>query len=951
MSYASEVLADSPLVYWKLDETSAASVGTADTIGGGYWSVGPGTTPARPAVCADGGASMAPSGIYPVATILGVPSGLAGASCSVDFWVNIPAANAHGAFVQLGASGANGWTVGIGSGTIESLGHELIFLHENVAWKPTGYTLTAGVHHIAVTRTAANLFTAYVDGVSRYAATFAPATATSFTGVGGANHAARHLSANVDIDNVAFYPSVLTSGQVTTHAATTAGYAAVVAADGAGVYLPLDDGTVNKVLDSSGNARHAIHQYLPTVNQTSLLGDGSGKSVLYTGQPTYSHIDAASWMNITTISVEARVKPGSTSASQPIVSRWPAGGGGTSWHLWFNSGKLQAQIAGGTITGATTVTAGVTYTVGMSYDGTTAKLYLNGTVDATLAITGPLPAVGYIEIARVAGDTGGFWGVHVIDEVSIMGTVIGDARFAARHAAAVLLAPITGTPPVATVTVSALPVSASFAYATIPVATVSVSAPAPTVPTVMPVAVVSVAALIPVVNIGVPTDPATLNPGTARTRYGVDLRVQLALGRQEGRGVWDVGVWDSAYWGQADTELGDWLDVTCDVEDPFRLTAGASDAEGVVTRWEAATCYFTLWGATWDPWAGPYAGIVGPGVGVRVLWRPTFSHDSAPWAFAFRGSVAADGWEWKPSPTHDSVRVSAVDLTEILVAYEAVEGTLTGDGDIASARVARILDIAEWPDDADHRDILTGGVENQPTNLGGVAWEQLLIAADTDLGILWFNRAGVLCYRPTGRTGENVRDAGALSVCPKPGAHQMVTMGGAQPTDVKNIVTIGRADIPTDPVTDAPPPTTARNEGSIARYRARRYERTDLTHSDDSWSAVVAGAIVGTAAFPAAAPRDVTLDSRMRDPMVPRLLLSVEPDMTFDVYDRIDQLWREAVTGWQVTVGIGHIEGTIVLNDVTRWAAGHWDEAIWDTDHWGFISPAERRRRNGDRRA
>jgi hypothetical protein len=485
----------------------------------------------------------------------------------------------------------------------------------------------------------------------------------------------------------------------------------------------------------------------------------------------------------------------------------------------------------------------------------------------------------------------------------------------------------------------------------IPTATVTVSAPSPTLTGryLIPTATVAVGADVPTLTIP-PRGPTTLDPGTARTRYGVDLRVQLGIGRQEGRGVWDAGIWDFATWGQPDTELGDWVDVTCDVEDPFKLQAGASDADGVVTRWEAATCYFTLWGATWDPWAGPYAGIVGPGVGVRVLWRPTIANDGDPWEHAFRGSIAADGYEWHPSATHDSVQVSAVDATEILVAYEAVDGDLVGDGDIASARVARILDVAEWPDDADHRDILTGGIENQPTNLGGVAWEQLLITADTDLGILWFNRAGTLCYRPTGRTGENVRDAGALAVCATPGAHQVVTMGGAQPTDVKNIVTIGRADIPTDPTTEAPPPTTVRAEGSIARYRSRRYERTDLTHQDDAWSAIVAGAILGTSAFPAAAPRNVDLDSRMRDPTVPRLLLSVEPDQAFDVHDRIGQVWRETVTGWDVQVGIGHIEGTIVLNDITRWAAGHWDDSTWDTDHWGFLTPAERRRRHGHHR-
>lgn len=180
-----------------------------------------------------------------------------------------------------------------------------------------------------------------------------------------------------------------------------------------------------------------------------------------------------------------------------------------------------------------------------------------------------------------------------------------------------------------------------------------------------------------------------------------------------------------------------------------------------------------------------------------------------------------------------------------------------------------------------------------------------------------------------------------------PNAVQVVTMGGAQPTDVKNVVTIGRADIPTDPVTEAPPPTTVRHEGSIARYRAKRYERTDLTHDDDLWSEIVAVALIGVDAFPSAAPRSITLDSRQH-PLegVPEILLSVEPDMALNIYDRANHPWTELVAGWEVQVGLGHIEGTITLNDVTDWAdSAEWDVDLWDDGLWAFLTTTTLRKR------
>jgi hypothetical protein len=107
----------------------------------------------------------------------------------------------------------------------------------------------------------------------------------------------------------------------------------------------------------------------------------------------------------------------------------------------------------------------------------------------------------------------------------------------------------------------------------------------------------------------------------AHTAYGYDLELALGIGRQELAGRWDSGRWGQSVWVEPDTALGDWVDVTCDVPGEAQFRAGSDESAGVVVAWEAATCDFNLDGPDWDPWTGPYAGIIGPGTPVRWRWR------------------------------------------------------------------------------------------------------------------------------------------------------------------------------------------------------------------------------------------------------------------------------------------------------------------------------------------
>jgi hypothetical protein len=432
----------------------------------------------------------------------------------------------------------------------------------------------------------------------------------------------------------------------------------------------------------------------------------------------------------------------------------------------------------------------------------------------------------------------------------------------------------------------------------------------------------------------------------AVTGYGLELLVELAIGRAADAGLWGTSRWNQARWGTSDTTAGDWLDVTCDVLDGLRLAAGSDTEDGIARRWESASASFTLDGAQWDPWNGPHQGIIGDRTPVRVSWRaPTLvlelleafgvhatSHDVAGWVPAFTGYIATRGYSWDPGAAQ--ALVQCVDGTSVLVSSARVARAPQGAGETAAARVSRVAAAAQWPGGYD---VLAGGSALQATTLELPAWDELLQVADTDLALLWVTRAGVLAYRPRGRVGQGVRLSGRLVVCEtETNDVAVMTMGRNQPSATRNRVTVSRR-VDKTVTNDVPVAAVLEDRESIARYQAHDFKSVELWHTDDVWSTTVAEAVLGGGAWPSAAPGQVLLDSVTGDVLVPALLLTLESDMTFDVVDDGGTVYREAVAGWDVQITNDEIEGVLYLEDVSRWTnVGHWGTAIWGVDRWGI---------------
>ncbi len=129
----------------------------------------------------------------------------------------MPGTNLEGAILAYG-SNVNGFGIGIGNGTVEAAGNELIGLVSNLAWIDPNFTVTPGKHHIAMTcsPTALQL---YLDGVLRGSHTanaFAPTGRLRIGGYAeGVNRVLR--PAGTKVDEVAVYDAILSAPTLLAH--------------------------------------------------------------------------------------------------------------------------------------------------------------------------------------------------------------------------------------------------------------------------------------------------------------------------------------------------------------------------------------------------------------------------------------------------------------------------------------------------------------------------------------------------------------------------------------------------------------------------------------------------------------------------------------------------------------------------------------------------------------
>lgn len=260
------------------------------------------------------------------------------------------------------------------------------------------------------------------------------------------------------------------------------------------------------------------------------------------------------------------------------------------------------------------------------------------------------------------------------------------------------------------------------------------------------------------------------------------------------------------------------------------VNRGASRFDGVYARAEAGRAGVTLDNSDrdYDPTnlAGPYVAAGATEIEPMRMFRLR-----ATWAGIqyplWRGF--ADEWVVDYNlPAISSTALTGTDGTKVISNYDSVAGALVGGGETTGARINRVLTNAGWPTAA--RVVATGLTTVQSTDLSSNAWTEILLAADTEIGEVYFDTANQLVFRNRRAILTDPRSAVSQATFgDQAGELGFDQIGVANDdTQVRNIIRIARVGGTTQTASDATSQST---------YQRKTWGRSDLIMQTDTEAA------------------------------------------------------------------------------------------------------------------
>jgi hypothetical protein len=436
--YRDAVLADSPVGYWKLDETSGSNA--ADSVGGrtGTYTNGPvlGQSGALPDAVNNKAVSLDGSNDR-----ISVPyaAALSPATFTLEAWVKL---NGTASWQEVAGSydetspggGYRGYWLGV-NGT-------------NWNWEidnGTTYTLIgAPVPAVGSWTHLVGTFDGttgklYANGalIASSAAAYAPNANSPFA-IGSTYYrsSANWSDAfNGAIDEVALYNTALTATKIRTHYNTGRCYKDAVLADNPAGYWRLGETSGATAADGM-RGRHGTYTNAPTLNQTGALNGDANPAVTFDGTTEYVSVPYDSALNPGQVTLEAWARPtGGTGTARTIAATQDTNKGyllgiGTDdkWRFTIGTGAATTVVTGPAVTLSSWV-----HVVG-TYNGTTATLYVNGISAGTASVTGSANTTRPLGIG--ATDAGGTWAGYFpgsIDEVALFASALSQSRVQAHY--------------------------------------------------------------------------------------------------------------------------------------------------------------------------------------------------------------------------------------------------------------------------------------------------------------------------------------------------------------------------------------------------------------------------------------------------------------------------------------------------------------------------------------
>lgn len=438
MTYSSEVLADSPYLYWRFGEASGTSV--ADTSGNGRTGFCDATRGVAGLLTGDPNFAVSNDGTL---NRIGTRSDTTDLTAfSIEAWVKQDSTNSGIRYVagreDAGVSGIFRLMMNNRVPTVD------IWSAAGTNATVTGTALTAGTtHHLAATYDGTTL-TLYVDGVSVGTPSTTVSGAlrtvnTDFTVLASPSGSSRFGGT---IDEVAHYTTALSGARVAAHYSagiTASPYPGAVLADTPYLYWRLSETSGTIAADVSGNGRNGTYSGSPTLSASGLIVNDVDTAVTFDGVD--DKVVYADTADLTEFTVEAWIKKSSVPGSfQFVAARDDAAGrifslaintSGFADAIVFNSVGSTRQL-----TGAVNLCDNVPHHLAVTFStvSTNMFLYVDGVQVATGVRSGTLStsnvafAVGNDNISPFNYFTG------TIDEVAYYTTALTDTRIA-YHAA------------------------------------------------------------------------------------------------------------------------------------------------------------------------------------------------------------------------------------------------------------------------------------------------------------------------------------------------------------------------------------------------------------------------------------------------------------------------------------------------------------------------------------
>ncbi len=462
--YPNAVLSYAPLAYYRLDDPGSTLADSSPSgLNGTYGSA---VAHGQPGLVATNGDSAArfPGGTYSANGIasVGATTKLQPASVTVEAWVNQSArATTENDIVAYGQGGVNG-------GVVYSLRisnqNKLLayFVTPSGRVGVTGATdIAPGTAYFVVATYDGNNAILYVNGQVDATASgsgnlnYAGANGYGL-GIGDSQSSTVLPVFNGVIDDVAIYglalsPQVIQNqyaAGTTLPASTADPYASAVISDAPVAYYRLDDAG-GTLLDATTNHLNGSYGSAVTHHAPGLLQSNTDPGAGFPGG-TYTANSIASvpanpLLQPAGASLEAWVsEPSATSSENDIIAYGQGQVGGVVYSLRISSAnKFYARFVTPSgpinLTGATVLVPGTAYHAVATYDGTTANLYVNGSLEATAAGAGSLSYAGANGYGLGIGDSQASTVLPVfngtIDEVAIYPSALSAARVAAHYGA------------------------------------------------------------------------------------------------------------------------------------------------------------------------------------------------------------------------------------------------------------------------------------------------------------------------------------------------------------------------------------------------------------------------------------------------------------------------------------------------------------------------------------